>query len=89
MICKFLVMHNCSPAVLGLQDIGKLGLISINYSTKHRQVAEEGSRDNSESLRQTEGGKHGEKVRSRKQEHKTHKIPTILTQQSWVTTTKS
>ena len=54
-ICKFFVMHNGSPAVLGMQDIDKLGLISINYNTEHRQVAEEDSRDNSESPRQTGG----------------------------------
>ena len=38
-----------------MQEIDKLGLISINYTTKHRQVAKEDSRDNSESPRQTEG----------------------------------
>ena len=32
-ICKFVVAQNCSPAVLGIQDIAKLGLISINYDT--------------------------------------------------------
>ena len=43
-----------------IQNIDKLGLISINFSTKHRQVSEEDSRDSrdkSESPRQTEGSK--------------------------------
>ena len=72
-ICKFYVVHNGSPAVLGMQDIDNLGLISINYSTKCRQVPEEdsrGSRDNSESLRQTEGGKR-ELFKGKKQEAET------------------
>ena len=50
-ICKFFVAYNGSPAVLCMQDIDKLGLISINYSTKCRQVAKKDSRDNSKSPR--------------------------------------
>ena len=29
-ICKFFVAHNGSPAVLGMQDIDRLGMLSIN-----------------------------------------------------------
>ena len=39
-----------------MQDIVKLGLISIHYDTTHRQVADDDSIDNSESPSQTEGG---------------------------------
>ena len=39
-----------------MQDIDKLGLISVNYNTMHSQVAEDDSIDNSESPSQTEGG---------------------------------
>ena len=56
-MCKFFVVHNGSLAVLGMQDIDKLGLLSINYSSKHRQVAEEDNKDNGKSPGQTEGGK--------------------------------
>ena len=48
-ICKFFVVHIGSPAVLGMQDIDKLGLISINYDTMHGQVVEDDNIDNSES----------------------------------------
>ena len=65
-ICKFFVAHNGSPAVLGMQDIDKLGLISINYNTKHRKVADEDHIDNSKSPSETEGGKH-EQVKGEKQ----------------------
>ena len=67
MICKFFVAHNGSPAVLGMQGIDKLGLISINYNTKNRQVTEEDSIDNSKSPNQTDGSKH-EQVKGSKQE---------------------
>ena len=40
-------MQNGSPAVLGMQDIAKIGLISINYDTMHRQLAEDDSIDDS------------------------------------------
>ena len=56
-VVSFFVAQNGSPAVLGRQDIDKLGLISINCDTTHRQVAEDDSIDNSESTSQTEGGK--------------------------------
>ena len=54
---SFFVAQNGSPAVLDMQDIDKLGLISVNYNIMHRQVAEDDSIDNSESPSQTEGGK--------------------------------
>ena len=40
-----------------MQEIARLALISINYDTTHRQVAEDDSIDNSESSSQTESGK--------------------------------
>ena len=48
-ICKFLVMHNGSMAVLGMQDIDRLGMLSINLNSDNRQVAEEDNKDNCES----------------------------------------
>ena len=72
-ICKFFVVHNGSPAVLGMQDIDKLGLISVIYSTKCRQVTKEDSRDISESPRQTEGSK-CEQFKGMKQEAETQNI---------------
>ena len=56
-LCKFFIAQNGSPAVLGMQDIDKLGLISVNYNTTHRQVAEDDNINNSESPHQTEGSK--------------------------------
>ena len=64
------VVHNGRPAVLGMQDIDKLRLILINYSTKHRQVAKEDRRDSSKSPRQTEGSK-CEQLKGMKQEAET------------------
>ena len=55
-ICKFFVVQNGTLPVLGMQDIDKLGLISIIYDTTHRQEAEDDTVDNSESTSQTEGG---------------------------------
>ena len=57
-MCKFLVVHNVSLAVLSMQDIDKLGLLSINHNSKNRQVAEEDNKDNCENPRQTTGDKH-------------------------------
>ena len=69
-MCKFFVVPNGSPAVLGMQDIDKLGLLSIKYSSKHRQVAEEDNKDNGKSPSQTEGGK-CEQFKGEKQETET------------------
>ena len=44
-IYKFYVAHNGSPAVLGMQDIDRLGMLSINCNSKKRQVAEESNED--------------------------------------------
>ena len=66
-ICKSFAVQNGSPAVLGMQDIDMLGLISINYDTTHRQVAEDGNIDNSKSPSQTEGNK-SEQFKGKKQE---------------------
>ena len=60
-------MQNGSPAVLGMQDIDKLGLISITYDTAHRQVAEDDNIDYSKSPSQTEGNK-SEQFKGKKQE---------------------
>ena len=89
-MCTFFVVHNGSLAVLGMQDIDKLGLLSINCRSKHGQVAEKDNKDNGESPSQTEGGK-CEQFKGEKQEAETqtHKIPTILIQWSWVITIKS
>ena len=95
-MCKFFVVHNGSPAVLGMQDIDKLGLISVNYNTTHRQMVKDDSVDNSESPRATEGEDvSNSKVTSRKQKYKAHKMQTIhpshllsLIQWTWVKITK-
>ena len=78
-ICKFYVAHNSSPVVLGMQDIDKLDLISISYSTKHRQVPEEDMVEAVETIARAQGKQRVasmscSKVRSRKQKHKTQKI---------------
>ena len=41
-----------------MQDIDKLGLLSINHNSKNRQMLEEGNKDNCESPRQTECNNH-------------------------------
>ena len=70
-ICKFFVAHNGSPAVLGLQDIDRLGMLSINCnSKKNRQVAEESNEDKGKSPRQTKGNRH-EQLKSGEQETET------------------
>ena len=53
-MCKLFVAHNCSLPVLGMADIDKLGLLSINHNSKYRQMVEEDNKDNCESPRQTE-----------------------------------
>ena len=56
-ICKFLVAHNGSLTVLGMQDIDRLGMLSINRNSKNRQVAEESNKDKGKSQRQTRSDK--------------------------------
>ena len=56
-IVIFFVVQTGSPAVLGMHNIDKLGLISVNHNTMDRKVAEDDSIDNSKSPSQTEGGK--------------------------------
>ena len=58
-ICKFFVAHNGSMAVLGMLDIDRLGMLSINLNSKNRQVAvpEEDNKDNCESQIQTKSDK--------------------------------
>ena len=64
---SFLLAHNGSPAVLGMQDIDKLGLLSINHESKNRQVAEEKNKDNCKSPRQTKDDK-DEQLKGEEQE---------------------
>ena len=56
-MCKFFVAHNGSPVVLGMQDIDKIDLQSINYNynSKNRPIAEKDNKNNYKSPRQTEG----------------------------------
>ena len=58
-IYKFFVAHNGSKAVLGMLDIGRLGMLSINLNSKNRQVAvaEEDNENNCQSQRQTKSDK--------------------------------
>ena len=58
-ICKIFVVQDGSPAVLGMQDIDKLSLISFNCETTHRQVVTDDIIDNRvcKSLIQIESGK--------------------------------
>ena len=53
-MCKLFVAHNGSLPVLGIQDINKPGLLSINHNSKNRQMVEEDYKDNCKSPRQTE-----------------------------------
>ena len=43
-MCNFFVAHNASPPVLGMQDIDKLGLLSINHNSKYKEMVEEGNK---------------------------------------------
>ena len=58
--CKLKLMHNGKVAhngilpVLGMQDIDRLGLLSINHNSKNRQILEEDDKDNCENPRKTE-----------------------------------
>ena len=54
-LCKFFVAQNGSMALLGMWDIDRLGMLSINLNSKNRQVvmAEEDNKDNCENQRQT------------------------------------
>ena len=56
-IYKFFVAHNGSLAVLGMQDIDRLGMLSINRNSKNRQVEEESNEDKGNSQRQTNSDK--------------------------------
>ena len=56
-ICKFFVAHKSSPAVLGMEDIDELSIISVNCNTMHRHVAKGDKVNNSESRSQKESGK--------------------------------
>ena len=56
-ICKFFVAHNDSLAVLGMQDIDRLGMLTINHNSKNRQVEEESNEDKGKSQRQTNSDK--------------------------------
>ena len=66
-MCKFFVAHSGNLPVLGMQDIDKLGLLSINHNSKNRHMVEEGDKDNCESSRQIECNNH-EQFKGKKQE---------------------
>ena len=42
---RFFVVYSGSLAVLGMQDIDRLGMLSINCNSHNRQVAEESNED--------------------------------------------
>ena len=87
-IYKFFVAHYGSMAVLGMQDIDRLGMLSINLNSKNRQVAED-NKDNCESQRQIKSDK-WEQLKDKEQETQTtytqdaNNNPTVM-----VTTIKS
>ena len=58
-ICQFFVAHNGSKVVLGMLDIDRLGMLSINLNSKNRQVAVAGevNKNNCKSQRQTKSNK--------------------------------
>ena len=56
-ICKFFVAHKGSTSALGMQDIDRLGMLSINCNSKNRQVEEESNGDKGKSQRQTNSDK--------------------------------
>ena len=67
-ICKFFVVQNGSMAVLGMQDIDRLGSLSINLKSRRQvAVAEE---NNYESQRQTNSDK-SEQLKDKLQETET------------------
>ena len=66
-MCKFFVAHNGSLPVLDMQDIDKLGLLSINHKSKNRKMVEEDDKDHCESPRQTECNNY-EQLKGEKQE---------------------
>ena len=75
-ICKFFVVHSGSLAVLGMQDIDRLGMLSINIKIqKNRQVAEESNKDKGESPSQTKGTRHETDA-----ETQTNRMPRMLIQ---------
>ena len=57
-ICKYFVVHNGSSAMLGMQDIDRLGMLSIHHNSKNRQVAEESNKDKGKRPSQTKGNRH-------------------------------
>ena len=57
-ICKFFVAHNGSLAVLGMQDIDRLDMLSTNRNSEKRQVAEESNKDKGKSPSQIKGNRH-------------------------------
>ena len=70
-ICKFFVVHHGSLTVLGIQDIDRLGMLSINRNSKNRQVAEESNEDKGKSTRQTKGNR-CEQLKGGEEETETH-----------------
>ena len=90
-ICMFFVAHNGSMAMLGMWDIDRIGMLSINLNSKNRQVAvtEEDNKDNCESQRQTKSDR-WEQLKGKLQEIETQNTQNANNNQwSWVTTIKS
>ena len=56
--------------MLGLQDIDRLGMLSINLNSKNRQEVEESNEDKEKRPRQTKGNRH-EQLKGREQETET------------------
>ena len=83
--CKVFVAHNSRSVMLGMQDIDKLSLISVNCNTTHRKVAKGDKVDNSDSTSQTEsckckqftGEKQETEVQSTQDAENTSKLPIV------------
>ena len=66
--CRFSLVQDGGPAVLGMPDIDKLSLISFNCETTHRQVTVDDSVDNNECESQIQiGGRKCKQFESEKQ----------------------
>ena len=88
-ICKFFVNHIGSLAVLGMQDIDKIGLLSITI-----QKTGKWQKRTIKTIVRAQGKQKvtslsSSKARDIQQKNKTHRLPTILIQQSQVTTINS
>ena len=69
-ICKFVVVQNGSTAALGMWDIDRLGMLSINLNSKRQVTVAEDNQDNCENQRQTKKDK-WEQLKGKLQETET------------------